>query len=103
MVELSLRVVELSLSVVELFPIVVEVSLLVVKCKEMEMKSTSWACQKAFGRFFYGDLVSGEHQFAYKPGRGARDALALLVLTWISGFDKGDKFAVYHSATSCTL
>ena len=30
----------------------------------------------------------GRNQFAYMPERGARDALAQLVLTWISLFDK---------------
>ena len=56
--------------------------------------------QRAFATFFYSSLVSGEHQFAYKPGRGARDALALLVLTWVAGFDKGYKYAVYCSDVS---
>ena len=56
--------------------------------------------QKAFAHFFYSNPVSGEHQFAYKPGRGARDALALLVLTWIAGFDKGYKYALYCSDVS---
>ena len=44
--------------------------------------------------------MSGENQFAYKPFRGARDALALLVLTWVHGFDNGLKFAVYCADVS---
>ena len=63
-------------------------------------KATERFLQSSFSSFFYSDLVSGEHQFAYKPGRGARDALALLVLTWIAGFDKGYKYAVYCSDVS---
>ena len=42
----------------------------------------------------------GENQFAYLPKRGARDALALLVLTWVHGFGMGNKFAVYCSDVS---
>ena len=42
----------------------------------------------------------GENQFAYLPGRGSRDALALAVLTWITGFSQGQRFAVYCSDVS---
>ena len=42
----------------------------------------------------------GENQFAYLPGRGTRDALALAVLTWIKGFSHGQRFAVYCSDVS---
>ena len=63
-------------------------------------KATERFLQRAFCHFFYSEPVSGVNQFAYKPLRGARDALALLVLTWISGFDKGLKFAVYCADVS---
>ena len=37
----------------------------------------------------------GRNQFAYIPERGARDALAQLVLTWISLFGRKRKHVVY--------
>ena len=42
----------------------------------------------------------GPRQFAYTAGRGARDALALLVLTWIWELAAGSKVAVYCSDVS---
>ena len=42
----------------------------------------------------------GRNQFAYMPERGARDALAQLVLTWISLFANKRKIAVYCSDVS---
>ena len=42
----------------------------------------------------------GRNQFAYMRERGARDALAQLVLTWISMFGKQRKIAVYCSDVS---
>ena len=36
----------------------------------------------------------GPNQFAYQKARGARDALAFMVLTWISGFNAKVKFAL---------
>ena len=63
-------------------------------------KATERLLQKTFATFFYSSSVSGEEQFAYKPRRGARDALALLVLTWTAGFDRGYKCAVYRDDTS---
>ena len=42
----------------------------------------------------------GRNQFAYMPERGARDALAQLVLTWISMFAERRKIAIYCSDVS---
>ena len=42
----------------------------------------------------------GPNQFAYLPKCGARDALALLVLTWVQGFGMAKKFAIYCSDVS---
>ena len=39
----------------------------------------------------------GENQFAYRRERGSRDALALLVLTWIKKLSMREKVAVYCS------
>ena len=39
----------------------------------------------------------GRNQFVYIPERGARDALAQLVLTWISLFGRQRTIAVYCS------
>ena len=58
---------------------------------------------KAMERFL-GSLVvtfvslpvnAGPNQFAYQRARGARDALAYMVLTWLDGFNKIFKFAMY--------
>ena len=42
----------------------------------------------------------GPNQFAYATGRGARDALALLVLTWVKALRTGRKIGVYCSDVS---
>ena len=42
----------------------------------------------------------GRNQFAYTPERGARDALAQLVLTWLVQFGRKKKIAVYSSDVS---
>ena len=42
----------------------------------------------------------GSNQFAYQRDRGARDALAYMVLTWLGGFQQGMKFAIYCSDVS---
>ena len=63
---------------------------------------------KAMERFLGTMVVSfvslpfniGHNQFAYQQGRGARDALAYMVLTWIGGFQRGMKFALYCSDVS---
>ena len=53
--------------------------------------------QFSFCSHLAGDFCSGENQFAYKTERGARDALAYLVLTWLSGFGRSKKFVLYCS------
>ena len=45
----------------------------------------------------------GPNQFAYQRARGARDALAYMVLTWVNGFKRGMKFALYCSDVSCAF
>jgi hypothetical protein len=42
----------------------------------------------------------GPNQFASTPKRGARDALALLTLTWLQSMALGRKIAVYYSDVS---
>ena len=42
----------------------------------------------------------GPSQFAYTTGRGARDALAVLALTWVIALGAGRKIAVYCSDVS---
>jgi hypothetical protein len=42
----------------------------------------------------------GPNQFAYSVGRGARDALAKLLLTWIKALGAGWKIAIYCSDVS---
>ena len=63
-------------------------------------KCTERVLQQAFGKYFGSDEASGENQFAYKQKKGARDVLALLLLTWIQGFNKRTKFVVYCADVS---
>jgi len=42
----------------------------------------------------------GPNQFAYRQHRGARDALALLVMRWIIAFNSGDSIILYTSDVS---
>ena len=46
------------------------------------------------------DPFIGSNQFAYRGGRGARDALAYVVLTWLEGFLRKCRFAMYLSDVS---
>ena len=50
--------------------------------------------------FLSETIAFGPRQFAYTAGRGARDALATLVLTWIWALAGGSKVAVYCSDVS---
>ena len=50
--------------------------------------------------YLTNSLAFGPHQFAYTTGRGARDALALLALTWLSALAIGRKIGVYCSDVS---
>jgi hypothetical protein len=61
--------------------------------------------ERLIGTLWLPDLASdpkfyGPNQFAYLPGRGARDALAIMVLTWLHGMWKGMKFGLYCSDVS---
>ena len=56
--------------------------------------------QQMYAPFIYASVAFGPNQFAYAAGRGARDALALMVLTWLDGFERSLKFAVYCSDVS---
>ena len=51
-------------------------------------------------RFVLINDIYGHNQFAYRPERGARDALAHMVLTWITALAKGRKVALYCSDVS---
>ena len=56
--------------------------------------------QTSFGGFLSSAECAGLNQFAYRKQRGARDLLALLVLTRLLGFDRGRKFCLYCSDVS---
>ena len=64
----------------------------------------SKAAERILATLFVPQLIAigafGHNQFAYMPERGARDALAHLVTTWISLFGKKRKIAVYCSDVS---
>ena len=63
-------------------------------------KAAERLLRTGFADFFASADCSGENQFAYKPERGARDALAFLTLTWVAGFCQKKRFAVYCSDVS---
>ena len=48
-------------------------------------------------------VAFGPNQFAYTKGRGSRDAIAFLTLTWLMGFDDKNKFAVFCSDVSAAF
>jgi hypothetical protein len=64
----------------------------------------SKVAERVLASLFVPQLISigafGYNQFAHMPERGARDALAQLVLTWISCFGQKQKVAVYCSDVS---
>ena len=64
----------------------------------------SKAMERLLGRLFFPFLAqpsnSGPQQFAYTKDRGARDALAYLVLTWLAGFNNKKKFGMLCSDVS---
>ena len=53
--------------------------------------------QRLYAPFLADSIAFGPNQFAYAKGKGARDAVALLVLTWLLGFDNKKKFVLYCS------
>ena len=50
--------------------------------------------------FIAAPICFGPNQFAYQKGKGARDALAFMILTWVDGFNRGNKYSVYCSDVS---
>ena len=50
--------------------------------------------------FISRSIGFGANQFAYTPGRGARDALARLLLLWLQALVDGKRIAVYCSDVS---
>ena len=59
--------------------------------------------ERLLGRFLFPPLVErafGDFQFAYRPKRGARDAVAVYVVTWISMLNDRKKIGVYCSDVS---
>ena len=61
----------------------------------------SKAMERFLGKLFlptlHASLAFGPRQFAYAPGRGARDALLTVVLTWLFAFATGNKIVLYCS------
>ena len=53
-----------------------------------------------YGPYLRDVSAFGPNQFAYTVGRGARDALALLMMTWLQALATGRKVAVYCSDVS---
>jgi hypothetical protein len=64
----------------------------------------SKAVERIIGELFLPRLQEnqsfGENQFAYSKGRGGRDALAYLTLTWILAIARGSKVGVFCSDVS---
>ena len=48
----------------------------------------------AFSSALTSDMCIGQNQFAYREGRGSRDSLAYLVLTWLCGFREKARFGL---------
>eukprot|EP00973_Karenia_brevis_P009624 1297731-Karenia_brevis.AAC.1 len=44
--------------------------------------------------------LCGDNQFAYLPGRGCRDALLFMALSWLSAWARGHKILLYCSDVS---
>ena len=59
--------------------------------------------QPVFGPAFMAEPSIGRNQFAYSKGRGARDALAFLVLSWLTAFREKAKVALYMSDVSAAF
>ena len=64
------------------------------------VKATKRLLQLSFKAHLGSEENTGKNQFAYKYGRGARDALAFLVLTWIESFYRKVHFVIYCSNIS---
>eukprot|EP00969_Alexandrium_andersonii_P251991 11137933-Alexandrium_andersonii.AAC.1 len=55
--------------------------------------------ERFIGKMFLPRLISeeafGQCQFAYSPGRGARDAVLFFLLTWLAALATGHRVTVY--------
>eukprot|EP00969_Alexandrium_andersonii_P242509 10710978-Alexandrium_andersonii.AAC.1 len=64
----------------------------------------SKAMERFLAPLFIPRLISlnafGPAQFAYVPGRGARGAIVLFVVTWLAAFASGRRVALYCSDVS---
>ena len=49
------------------------------------------------------EISIGTNQFAYCPGRGSRDALAFLVVSWLLAFREKNQIALYMSDVSAAF
>ena len=49
------------------------------------------------------EISIGRNQFAYCPGRGSRDALAFLMLSWLTAFRQKSRVALYMSDVSAAF
>ena len=58
------------------------------------------ALLKCYTPFLLKTVSFGPNQFAYTPGRGARDGVAFYTLSWLDALNKGLKVAVYCSDVS---
>ena len=62
--------------------------------------STSKVIERVLGRLFLPKLrefAFGADQFAYRPSHGARDAVAIYVMSWLLSLDSGHKVGIYCS------
>ena len=59
--------------------------------------------ERVLGRLFLPKLrqfAFGADQFAYRPGHGARDAVAIYIMSWLLSLDSGRKVGIYCSDVS---
>ena len=60
-------------------------------------KAVERLLQKLFSPVLMTEASIGENQFAYCKGRGSRDAMAFLMLSWILAFQSKQRIALYMS------
>ena len=59
--------------------------------------------QRFFSPVLKSEASIGENQFAYCKGRGSRDAIAFLVLSWMLAFQSKQRIALYMSDVSAAF
>eukprot|EP00973_Karenia_brevis_P049689 6898242-Karenia_brevis.AAC.1 len=59
--------------------------------------------QALFTPVLMSEVSIGPNQFAYCKGRGSRDAIAFLILSWLKAFQEKSRVALYMSDVSAAF